>query len=331
MKKFNIAILTGGNASERSISLKSADTIYNHLDADKYDKYIIELNGADFHEQRSRQVLDKNDFSFKQDGQRITFDLVFMMLHGHPAEDGSIQGYFDLLNIPYTGCDHFVSALTFNKQACKDFLRVHDIAMAGSVLLHKHTEIDQTALTDLGLPVFVKPNKNGSSYGASKVDQADQLASAIEQAFKYDDEVIVEQYLKGREFTNGVVRKGQEIIVLPITEVVTENDFFDYKAKYENQSQEITPARLDEIQAQNCKAISKKLYQVLGCRGVCRFDYIWVDGVFYFLEANTIPGMSEQSIIPQQTLAHGWQLNELLDAVVAEVFHNKNTIVQANH
>ncbi|MEM9917209.1 MAG: D-alanine--D-alanine ligase family protein [Bacteroidota bacterium] len=318
MEKLNVAILTGGNVAERGISLLSAKTVFQHLDPEKYQPYIIELNGRQFEEQASNALIDKNDFSLDVNGHLIRFDLVFLMLHGHPAEDGSIQGYFDLLGIPYTGCDHFVSALTFNKQACKDFLRSHNIPMAPSVLIHQGETLDLAAIRQMSLPLFVKPNKNGSSYGISKVDRWDDLEAAIEKSFAFDDEVLIEGFLDGSEFSNGVIRKGQEIVALPITEIRSENDFFDYKAKYENESQEITPAELPESLSLQCQALSRRLYKVLGCRGLTRFDYILVEGTFYFLEANTIPGMSEQSIFPQQTLAHGWSIRELLDAVAEE-------------
>jgi D-alanine-D-alanine ligase len=240
------------------------------------------------------------------------------MLHGHPAEDGCLQGYFEVLGIPYTGCDTLSSAITFNKQACKDFLRTHNIPMAPSVVLRKAQSINWEEIKQLGLPVFVKPNKNGSSYGASKVSEAEKMEEAIAHAFQYDNEVVVEGFLKGVEYSNGVLRKDGEIVVLPITEIIPLNEFFDFKAKYENQSQEITPARLTEEETQRCQGYTRLIYQALGCRGIGRFDYIKVGDTFYFLEANTIPGMSENSIVPQQTRAFGWTITELLDAVVNE-------------
>lgn len=318
MKKMNVAIITGGNVAERGISLKSGATVFKHLDDSKYNKYLIELSGKDFIELESKQVLDKNDFSLTIDNQKVVFDLAFLMLHGHPAEDGCLQGYFEIIGLPYTGCDHFVSALTFNKQACKDFLRNFEIPMAGSVLIYKDAKYDISAIEALGLPIFVKPNKNGSSYGITKVSSLDDLDEAMERAFQFDKEVIIEQFLEGNEYSNGVVRKDGEIVVLPITEIIPETEFFDYQAKYENKSQEITPANLSESLKANCQALSYKLYEVLGCKGMSRFDYILVNGSFYFLEANTIPGMSEQSIIPQQAKAHGWSLTSFLDAIVEE-------------
>ncbi len=321
MKK-KIAIITGGNVAERGISLKSAKTIAEHLDKERYNVFVIELEGTEFYEQKSRTRIDKNDFSLPRNEEpTIHFDLAFPMLHGHPAEDGCLQGYFDIIGLPYTGCDHFVSALTFNKQACKDYLLPFDIPMADSVLLHKGQQVNGKAaqLEALGLPVFVKPNKNGSSYGVTKVTENDQLSGSIHKAFDYDEEVIVEQFLSGGEFSVGVVRKDSEIVVLPVTEIVPQHEFFDYKAKYENESEEITPARLSDPMTRKCQQLSYDLYKILNCKGMVRFDYILVGDIFYFLEANTIPGMSEQSIVPQQALAHGWTIGELLDAVVGEV------------
>jgi D-alanine-D-alanine ligase len=323
MSKLNIAIVTGGDVAERGISLNSAKTVYEHLDEQKYSRYVIELNGHTFQEQSSGAVVDKNEFTLHLDGQTIRFDVVYLMLHGHPAEDGRLQGYFELLGIPCTGCDVFASALTFDKQATKDFLRTHEVPMADSRLLFKGRPVDWPSLEQLGMPLFVKPNKNGSSYGVTKVKEIDALEDAISLAFQYDDEVVVEQFLDGKEFSNGVVRKNGEITVLPITEIVPHGEFFDYSAKYQKQSEEITPARLSYELTLEAQRQSHKLYEVLSCRGACRFDYILIGNTFYFLEANTIPGMSETSILPQQAIAHGWTISELLDAVVEEAMDNQ--------
>ncbi|MEM6320486.1 MAG: D-alanine--D-alanine ligase [Bacteroidota bacterium] len=318
MKKLNIAILTGGNVAERGISLKSAQTIEKFLDSSKYKTYIIELNESKFVEQATGTVLDLNDFSLPKRDDKVLFDLVFLILHGHPAEDGNILGYFDLLGIPCTGCDHFVGALTFNKQRTKDFLRPYQIPMADSRLLYRDRVIDLEDIEKMGFPLFVKPNKNGSSYGVTKVSRENEIRAAVEKAFQFDDEVIVEQFMDGQEFSNGVFRNGQEIVVMPITEIRSDNDFFDYKAKYENESEEITPADLsDELRTQ-CQQLTRKIYELLNCKGMCRIDYILIDGFFHLLEVNTIPGMSEQSIVPQQVLAMGWTMTDFLDCIVQE-------------
>ena len=321
MKKLNVAILTGGNVAEREISLLSGQTILDNLDKSKYNAFLIDLKGKDFIEMSSKTVLDKNDFSFEINNSKITFDLVFLMLHGHPAEDGSIQGYFNLLGIPCTGCDHFSSALTFNKQACKSYLMPYNIDMAPSKLLRRGDEINWDDLNEMELPLFVKPNKNGSSYGVSKVKKSEELPKAVELAFEYDDEIIIEGFLDGNEFSNGVFRHGKEVIVLPITEIVSENEFFDYEAKYLNASEEITPARLPDEKTKECQAISRKLYEVLGCSGMTRFDYILMNDIFYFLEANTIPGFSPASIFPQQILEYNWTISQCLDSIVEEALN----------
>ena len=321
--KLNVAIITGGNVAERVVSLRSAETVRKHLNDQKYNKYVIELNGRTFSEQRSGTVVDLNDFSLTLDGQKISFDLVYFMLHGHPAEDGCLQGYFEVMGIPYTGCDPMVSGITFNKQACKDYLRSHHIPMAPSKVLYKGLAYDCDALLSMGLPLFVKPNKNGSSFGVSKVNQAGQLEAAIANGFLYDDEVVVEGFLKGREFSNGVLRRDGEIVVLPVTEIISHNEFFDFKAKYESQSEEITPADLSPELTRQCQEQTRKIYDALGCRGIARFDYILVGDTFFFLEANTIPGMSEASIVPQQAQAHGWSITELLDAAVDEAMSQR--------
>ncbi len=321
-KKKNIAILTGGNVAERGVSLRSAQTIEKYLHAHKYSRYLIELNEKQFVDQATGTRLDMNDFSLTLPEEKITFDLVFLMLHGHPAESGSILGYFELLGIPCTGCDHLVSALTFNKQWTKDFLQPHGIPMVDSRLLKQGQPIDIDDIKSMGFPLFVKPNKNGSSYGVTKVPNEHCIQTSVQKAFQFDDEVIVEQFMSGQEFSNGIYRNGKEVIVLPITEIRTENEFFDYKAKYENESVEITPAEISATLTEQCKNRTKQIYELLNCKGICRVDYILMDGIFHLLEINTIPGMTEQSFIPQQVAAMGLDLSDFLDAVIDEALDN---------
>ncbi len=317
-KHKRIAILAGGDVAERPISLLSAQTVATHLDPARYESRIIDLRAGTFYDQQTGQRLDKNDFSLAIDGAPYTFDLVFPMLHGHPAEDGAIHGYFELVGLPVTGCNHLCSALTFNKQACKAFLQPLGVPMAQGILLRTPHAVPVDKCLALGLPLFVKPNKNGSSFGVTKVTQAEQITSAIELAFRYDDEVLVESYVPGTEYSCGVLRCGSEIIALPITEIRPHTEFFDYQAKYERKSDEITPAPLPETLTQRCQALSRQCYEALGCRGIVRFDFILSGQDFYFLEVNTIPGMSPQSIVPQQARAYGWTLGQLFETVIEE-------------
>ena len=318
MPKKNVAVITGGPSSERDISLKSAKTVFNHIDRSQFEPRTILLEGAVFIDELSGETLDLNNFSLSLEGILLTFDVIVLMIHGHPAEDGQLQGYFELLGIPFTGCTGFVSALTFNKQAAKAYVSGH-IPIARAQLVRKGVRAD---LSSWDFPVFVKPNRNGSSYGASKVEQRASLPKALDMAFEYDDEVLIESFLRGREVTNGVFRHKGEILVLPITEIRTENAFFDYGAKYLKQSEEITPAPLSDSQTKECKAFSKMLYELLGCQGIVRFDYMLCDDQFYFLEANTIPGMSDESIVPQQVQAFGWKLKDFFTALIEEALES---------
>ena len=319
MAKLKVAVITGGDNAEREISLKSADTIIKHLDPNKYSSWRIDFTNAQFIEMASGNPLDMNDFSLVSEKEKIKFDLVFFILHGIPAENGQLQGYFDILKIPYCGCDHLTSALSFDKQACKDYLRNFDIPMAKSIMITKQTDLNDGTLNALkDLTLFVKPNKNGSSWGVSKVNADADYSDAIAKAFEYDDEVIVEEYLKGREFSNGVYLSSKGMQVLPITEIIPHGDFFDYKAKYKNESSEVTPAELDPALSKKVQLQSLKLFQALNCKGFVRFDYILQGETFYFLEANTIPGMSEQSLVPQQLAADDKSVGFMLDEIIEE-------------
>jgi D-alanine-D-alanine ligase len=311
----NIAILTGGPSEERAVSENSARLVHKYLSPKKYKSRIILMEAEGWYDQVSGEKIDLNNFSLTIDTSKINFDFVFLMIHGTPAEDGRIQGYFEILNIPHSTCNTLSSALTFNKQMCKDYLEKFEIPMARSVLLKK----GETAnLVNVPVPVFVKPNNNGSSYGVSKVTDEKLLQKAIDFAFQFDDEVMVEAFIEGREFGCGVVQEGDVLHALPVTEIIPDKgkEFFDYEAKYEGASQEITPANLSDSLTNQMQSLSKKLYHLLNCRGVVRFDYILKQDVFYLLEANTIPGMSEASIVPQQAKAYGWTIEHLLDVIV---------------
>ncbi len=318
MKK-NIAVITGGEASERGISLKSADVVCKHLNKDKYNVFKIVIEGNDWmveHGNQTKIYIDKNDFTFTIEGHKISFDAVFMALHGTPAEDGKLQGYFDLLKISYNACGVLQAALTFDKLRCKEYLQQFDVKTAKAILLRasdgKHPVID------IPLPVFVKPNKNGSSYGASKVSKPEDLAPAIENAFKYDDEILVEEFIQGTEVTCGVITMDGKVTALPLTEIRTKSEFFDYKAKYEGNSQEVTPAEVDATLAKQIQVTSISIYQKLGFKGMCRIDYIIRNGEYYMLEVNSIPGLSEESIVPQQARAMGISLEQLFEVSVEE-------------
>lgn len=319
----NIAILTGGDSAERVISLKSGKVVYEHLPADRYRSWLIDVQGADWKEVNSGAQIDKNDFSLTLNGQKITFDCAFAALHGSPLEDGKMQGYLEMIGLPYTCCDGFVSGLTMNKYLTKVQLAPLGVPMAQSVLLRREEPVDEDRLLQMGLPLFVKPNTHGSSFGVTKVKTAEELLPAIEAVWPFDREAVVEAFMPGREFSNGVLRVDGDIVVLPVTEIIPETEFFDFAAKYEGKSQEVTPADLSPELEYQCRNRSRLLYEALRCRGVVRFDYILVGDTFHFLEANTIPGISPASIVPQQARAHGWELGEFFGLLIEEALRLK--------
>jgi D-alanine-D-alanine ligase len=315
----NIAILTGGDSAERIISHRSAAVVRAALPADRYRTFLIDIEGMRWIDQDSGCAVDKNDFSLTlPDGEKVTFAAAFAALHGSPLEDGKMQGYLDMVGLPYTCCDGYVSALAMNKHNCKVALQPHHVPMAPSVLLRRGEPVDVAALLALGLPLFVKPNTHGSSFGVTKVKTADQLLPAIEAVWPYDAEAVIEAFMPGREFSNGVARINGEVVVLPITEIIPETEFFDFAAKYEGKSQEITPANLTPALTAQCQELSRRLYELLHCQGVVRFDAILVGDTFHFLEANTIPGLTSASMIPQQTRAAGWELGDFFAALIEE-------------
>jgi D-alanine-D-alanine ligase len=328
MKK-NIALVTGGFSGEAVISYKSAVTIDKNLDRDLFNVYKIDINPKGwFYElpDGRKAEIDKNDFSLPIDNEKISFDAVFIGMHGTPGEDGKLQGYFDTLKIPYTGCDAASSAITFNKRYATAVAGMAGIAVAKSVILIKDNFISpDEAATSLQFPVFIKPNNGGSSIGMSKVDKpSDELGFAIEKAFKEDTQVLVEEMISGREFTVGVFKSKGNIIVLPLTEVKADNDkaFFDFEAKYQGKSTETTPAEVEEAVADKIRDAARKVYTVFNCRGVVRIDFIYneKEGRPYMLEVNTIPGQSEASIVPQQVKAMGWSLREFYTKLMMECF-----------
>ena len=326
MKK-NIALVTGGFSGEAVISYRTAVTIYNNLDRNLFNVYKIDINPQGwFYELMDgrKHEIDKNDFSLQIDEEKINFDAAFIAIHGTPGEDGKLQGYFDTIGIPYTGCNAATSAITFNKRYAVSLAAFSGIDVARSVLFIKDqfTSPDEN-VSHLKFPVFVKPNNGGSSIGMSKVNKAsDELGAAIEKAFKEDKEVLVEEYISGREFTVGVFRTKGNIIVLPLTEVKADasQSFFDFEAKYQGKSSETTPAEMDEATADKVRDAAKKIYEVFNCRGVVRIDFIYNEeaGRPFMLEVNSIPGQSEASIVPQQVREMGWSLKEFYTKLVEE-------------
>ena len=311
----NIAIIMGGYSSEYKISLTSGNVVYNNLDKSKFKGYRIHIFKEKWvyvDEKDAEFTIDKNDFSVKVNNQKITFDCVFNAIHGTPGEDGLMQAYFELLQIPQTSCDYYQAALTFNKRDLLSVLKPYGIKSATSYYLNLGDEIKQDEiLAKVGLPCFVKPNKSGSSFGISKVKTKDEFLYAVANAYKEDDEIIIESFLDGTEVSVGVINYKGEIIVLPITEIVSENDFFDYEAKYLGKSQEITPARISEEIADKIRTVAKKAYTILKMTGFSRSEFIIVNNEPFMLEMNTIPGLTTESLIPQQAKEAGISLQDL--------------------
>ena len=322
--KRNIAILAGGDSSESIISLQSAEQVRGVIDKEKYNTFTVYIKGTEWiltSDQYCDMIINKDDFSFSYQGTKIKFDFALIMIHGTPGEDGKLQSYFDLLQIPYSTSDAFVSALTFNKFACKAFLQNFEVPMVESVLIRKGQKYDESnILKRTELPCFVKPNAGGSSFGISKVKKASDLTKAIELAFKEDNEVIIEAFIEGVEVSNGILITKNDYIRLPVTEIDTDNEFFDYDAKYSGNAREITPARLSDKILENIKDQTKEIYEYLNCKGIVRVDYIVKNDIPYFLEINTVPGMSAESIVPKQVEYMNLNLSDLFTKVIEEKF-----------
>lgn len=319
-----IAIAAGGDSSEFEISVKSAGEVAKILSA-RYNVYIIVIHGINWYweDQKGRYLnIDKNDFSLSYKDHRIKFDGVFIAIHGTPGENGLLQGYFDMMGIPYTSCDAFSSALTFNKQACKLYLKEYGIIMADAILIRKGEAIDPSKLIDrIGLPCFVKPNDSGSSFGVTKVKKQVELLPATETAFKESDEILIEAFMNGREVACGVVKTKNKTIVLPVTEIKPKNEFFDFEAKYTpGRSEEITPADMPPAVTNEIQRISRFVYDLLGCNGIVRVDFIVIGEKPFFIEINTVPGMTKESIVPKQAEAAGISLEELYSMAVENMF-----------
>lgn len=321
-----IAVLMGGYSSEYQISLKSGNVVYNAIktQCNAYRVHILKDKWVCLDKNNTEYPIDKGDFSTTINNQKITFDCVFNTVHGTPGEDGHMQGYFALLDIPQTSCDMYQAALTFNKRDLLSVLRPYGIPMATSVFYDKGDVIDSNAIVSkVGLPCFIKANRAGSSFGVTKVYNKEDIPKAIDIALKEDNQVLIESFLDGTEVSVGVITHKGKVTVLPITEIVSETDFFDYEAKYEGLSQEITPARITESEATDVSSIAKRIYEILGMTGFSRADFIFHNNTPHFIEINTTPGLSEESILPQQAKCAGISLTELFMSAINEALNKK--------
>ena len=319
----NIAVLSGGDSAECKISVKSAEQIMLWIDREKYNPYLIMVKGTDWKVIISKEItapVDLRDFSFTVNNTRVRFDYAFIIIHGNPGENGKLQAYLELLNIPYNTSGVLASSLTFNKYACKLFLKNAGILTAEAILLRKGLVVNSELIKEkVGMPCFVKPNNGGSSFGISRVNKQEDLEDAIAAAFKEDAEVIVESYVKGIELSCGLVKTKSEEIIFPVTEIIPKNEFFDFEAKYKKgMSEEITPATIPEDIKKKCRQISSEIYDILGCKGIVRIDFIMKGNQLYFLELNSIPGMSRESIIPKQIRAMKLKVEDILNSVIAD-------------
>ena len=327
MKK-RIAIIAGGDSSEYGVSLRSAAGIESFLSHEQYDIIIVLLRGNDWKAKVGEDkwvAIDKNDFSFTYKGVKNTFDFAYITIHGTPGENGLLQGYFDMLGIPYSCCGVLAAAMTFNKYTCNHYLKGFGVRVAESVLLRK-SDIGYQAseiVEKVGLPCFIKTNVGGSSFGVTKVKTVEEVQPAIDKAFAEGDEVICETFMKGIEITCGVYKTKNKAVAFPITEVVTSNEFFDYDAKYNGQVDEITPARIPNDVRDKVQALTLKIYDILGCKGIIRVDYILTEGwTINLLEVNTTPGMTATSFIPQQIRAAGLDIKEVLSDIIEDQLLN---------
>ena len=317
----NIAILTGGDSAEYDISILSANTVLKHLNPELFKAYIIHLKNDKFTVliKEIKIDVDKSNFTFEVENKHISFDAIFMALHGSPAENGIIQPYFDNLNIPYTSCNAKVSALTFNKYECNKKLKELGFNCATSFLYKKeNNNVEQEIINRVKLPCFVKPNGAGSSFGISKVKKKEDLTKAINSALQHDNKVLIEQFIDGIEISCGVYTNKNNTQALPITEIVTENEFFDYQAKYEGKSQEITPARISKKLTIEVQKLTTDIYKAMELSGICRIDYIIMNEKPYIIEINTIPGFTEESIIPQQVKSANLKLSVIFESCLVD-------------
>ena len=317
--KRNIVVVYGGNSSEYVVSVKSGKNVFDNIDKELFDVWLVELRGDDWMVMNAgEKPIDKSDFGFSLDGVKKYFDFVYITIHGTPGEDGILQGYFDLLKIPYSSCGVQSSALTFNKFMCSNYLRSFGIPMASSILVRKGQAFNvEEIVKTVGLPVFVKPNAGGSSFGVTKVKAIEYLGQAIEMAWKENSDALIESYIEGREFTCGLIKLRDQQFIFPVTEVLPKKEFFDYEAKYsKGMTEEITPARLSPELTEKIQSLASSIYDLCFCSGIVRIDFILKDDIFYFLEVNTTPGMTETSFIPQQLDVMGCGLKDMFSLII---------------
>ncbi|HJB85684.1 MAG TPA: D-alanine--D-alanine ligase [Candidatus Alistipes merdigallinarum] len=322
----NIALITGGESSEWKIALEGAELVEKSLDRSKYNVYKIVLHDGRWcytDDEGKVSELDRNDFTLNVKGVKIRPDYALILIHGTPGEDGRLQGYLDMMHVPYSSCGFVSSVLTFDKSACKRALHETGINLAREIVLNRHDRPDpeQIAAT-LGLPLFVKPNASGSSFGVTKVKRTEELLPAIEEAFKESDRVLIEEYIAGREISCGVMIAGGKEYIFPITELISENEFFDYDAKYKGLAKEVTPAQLAPDLVKKINRMTLDAYKALNCRGVVRIDFIVKGEDPYLIEINSIPGMSAHSIIPQQARQIGMSVSELYDIIIEDTYQS---------
>lgn len=323
--KRTIAIVAGGDSSEYIVSLRSAQGIYSFIDKERYNLYIVMMKGLDWHVQLPDETtcpIDRNDFSFQLNGEKITFDFAYITIHGTPGENGRLQGYFDMMGIPYSCCGVLAAALTFNKFVCNQYLRGFGVRIAEALSLRQgQTVSDNDVIEKIGLPCFIKPSLGGSSFGVTKVKTREQIQPAIAKAFEEGEEVVIEAFMDGTEITCGCYKTKEKSVVFPITEVVTHNEYFDYDAKYNGQVDEITPARIPNELRDRVQMLTSAIYDILGAQGIIRIDYIITEGdKINLLEVNTTPGMTPTSFIPQQVRAAGLNITDVMTDIIENKF-----------
>ena len=320
MRKKVIALVYGGDSSEVEISVKSGKHMAKHIDRDRYEVYEVMICDKDWKvliDDITSVDIDKSDFSFVKEGSRVNFDKALIMIHGTPGENGLLQAYFEMVGMEFTSCSAVVSAITFDKYACKCYIRDTGVKLPREIFLRRGSRYSVADIIEkIPLPLFVKPNSGGSSFGIAKVKRVGDLEKAIEEAFKEDESILIEEFIEGREVTSGIYKYGGEFVRLPVTEIIPDNEFFDYDAKYLGASKEVCPADIDWETEERITETSQRLYDYLGCDGVVRFDYILRGEDIYFLEVNTIPGMTEMSLVPQQVRAAGMTIKEFLSQLI---------------